>query len=103
MVSRDPRLACSSGRTPSALVYTPVMSSRAVRCQGCGGPLHEAPQDVSTITCPFCGIVNEAAARPSVTVKLDVREAAAHLGSRVKLAIGTHSVHNVTEAFRNLL
>jgi hypothetical protein len=64
------------------------MSSRAVRCQGCGGPLPEAPQDGSTITCPFCGIVNEAAARPSVTVKLDVREAAAHLGSRVKLAIG---------------
>src|SRR5262245_55537903 len=38
------------------------MSSRVRRCGGCGGPLSEAADERGTITCAFCGMVNEVAA-----------------------------------------
>jgi hypothetical protein len=35
------------------------MSVHARRCEGCGGPLPEAPPTATTITCQFCGVVHE--------------------------------------------
>jgi hypothetical protein len=35
------------------------MSVHARRCEGCGGPLPEAPATATTITCQFCGVVHE--------------------------------------------
>jgi hypothetical protein len=38
------------------------MSSRVRRCGGCGGPLSDAADERGTITCSFCGMVNEVSA-----------------------------------------
>jgi hypothetical protein len=66
------------------------MSSRVRRCGGCGGPLSEAANDRGTITCSFCGMVNEvsAPAPQPIIIKLDAgRRRVVRPGGGVALAI----------------
>jgi hypothetical protein len=68
------------------------MAPRARRCAGCGGPLPDSPAGAATVTCPFCGIVNDlpsrAPAPQPIVVTLDVGKAAAQLGRGAKIAVG---------------
>jgi hypothetical protein len=44
------------------------MSVHARRCEGCGGPLPEAPANSPTITCEFCGVVHEVSSSAPIIV-----------------------------------
>jgi hypothetical protein len=44
------------------------MSVHARRCEGCGGPLPEAPANSPTITCDFCGVVHEITSSAPIVV-----------------------------------
>jgi hypothetical protein len=65
------------------------MSIRARRCSACGGPLPEGGGHDTTITCSFCGMVNEVSAdTPRIIVNLNAGDTVRYVGSYVKLAIG---------------
>jgi hypothetical protein len=65
------------------------MSSRVRRCGGCGGPLSEAADDRGTITCSFCGMVNEVSAPTPqpIIITMDSRRRIVRPGGGVALAI----------------
>jgi hypothetical protein len=65
------------------------MSSRVRRCGGCGGPLSEAVDDRGTITCSFCGMVNEVsppAPRP-IIIQVDAGRRIVRPGGGPALAV----------------
>lgn len=66
------------------------MSSRVRRCGGCGGPLSEAVGDGGTITCSFCGTVNEvsAPAPQPIVIKVDAVRPVMRAGAAVAVVIG---------------
>ena len=69
------------------------MSSRVRKCGGCGGPLSEAVSVDGTITCSFCGTVNEVTApappRQQVVIKMDgVVRPAMRAGAAVAVVVG---------------
>lgn len=68
------------------------MSSRVRRCGGCGGPLSEAADDRGTITCSFCGMVNEVSAPTPQPIVITVGTGAgrqiARAGSAVAVVVG---------------
>ena len=65
------------------------MTPRARRCAGCGGPLPDTPPAVTSITCQFCGIVNDIPSDGSkpVVVHVDVAKAVAHAGRGLKILL----------------
>jgi hypothetical protein len=65
------------------------MSSRVRRCGGCGGPLSEAADERGTITCSFCGMVNEvsAPAPQPIIITMDSRRRIVRPGGGIALAI----------------
>jgi hypothetical protein len=62
------------------------MAPTARRCAGCGGPLPDTAPGVTSITCQFCGIVNDLpadASKPAV-VHIDIGKATAQVGRTVR-------------------
>src|SRR5689334_14631351 len=55
------------------------MPVHARRCEGCGGPLPEAPANALTITCHFCGVVHDV----SQTIPIRAPAAATAGGGRI--------------------
>jgi hypothetical protein len=65
------------------------MSSRVHRCGGCGAPLSEAADDRGTITCSFCGMVNEfSTPTPQpIIIQVDTSRGIVRPGGGVALAV----------------
>jgi hypothetical protein len=70
---RLPSDVVASSAVGSHSHYTLSMSSRVRRCGGCGGPLSEPANSQGTITCSFCGTVNEVTTPASqpIVIRLD--------------------------------